>query len=291
MNWFTDRFSTYTLLTSTCAIAFVLAACASGDQSNTVTVTNAGHEFQDCPNCPVMVVMPVKSFMMGSPENEKGRSKNEGPQQFVTISPGLSISKHEVTFAQWDACVADGGCEAKPNDNGWGRDDRPVIDVMWYDAQAYAAWLSAKTHKKYRLLSEAEWEFAAKGGGASTYSWGAVASHEHANYGTDDCCGGHIEGRDRWLESTAPVGSFPANQLGLHDLSGNVWEWVEDCWDESHTGRPTDSAARIDGDCNLRIMKGGSWASMPVRIRGAFRDAYPPNDHGTIIGFRVARAD
>ncbi len=289
MNLVSTGYSAYTSFASILAAALVLTACVTSEQNR--DLTEAGQEFQDCPDCPIMVVMPVQTFRMGSPDSEEGRSKNEGPQQSVTISPGLSISKHEVTFAQWDACVADGGCETVPDDNGWGRGDRPVIDVMWYDAQAYAAWLSAKTQKNYRLLSEAEWEFAAKGGGDKTYSWGAVASHDHANYGTDDCCGGRIAGRDRWLEITAPVGSFPANQLGLHDLSGNVWEWVEDCWDESHEGRPADSAARVDGDCNLRIMKGGSWASMPVRIRGAFRDAFPPNDHGTIIGFRVARAD
>lgn len=272
-------------------VGFIAAALAGCAANVSAPVPAAGTELQDCPECPVMVVMPAQTFVMGSPESEQGRSKNEGPQLTVAVVPGLAISKHEVTFTQWDACVADGGCERYANDNGWGRGNRPVINVMWYDAQAYALWLSAKTLKTYRLLSEAEWEFAAKGGANTTYSWGTTASHEHANYGTDECCGGHVEGRDLWLESTAPVGSFPANALGLHDLSGNVWEWVEDCWHESHDGRPPDSSPRLTGDCNLRIMKGGSWASMPVRIRGSFRDAYPPGDRGTIIGFRVARVD
>jgi formylglycine-generating enzyme required for sulfatase activity len=271
---------------------FVLAASlASTSCASSTPVSIAGTEIQECPECPTMIAMPVHSFAMGSPADEHGRSKNEGPQQHITLRPGLSISKHEITFTQWDACVTDGGCEHHADDNGWGRGSRPVIDVMWYDAQAYVAWLSAKTSKTYRLLSEAEWEFAAKGGAATTYSWGTIASHEHANYGTDECCGGHVEGRDLWSESTAPVGSFPANPLGLHDLSGNVWEWVEDCWHESHEDRPKDGGARLTGDCNFRIMKGGSWASMPVRIRGSYRDAFPPGDHGTIIGFRVARVE
>lgn len=267
-------------------ISVALTSCVT-HQSRPI----AGTEVQDCAECPVMVVMPERSFTMGSPADETGRSKNEGPQHVVAIRSGLAIGKHEVTFAEWDACVADGGCERHADDNGWGRGNRPVINVMWYDAQAYVTWLSAKTSKIYRLLSEAEWEFAAKGGLSTTYSWGSNASHGHANYGTDECCGGHAEDLDLWVESTAPVGSFPPNPLGLHDLSGNVWEWVEDCWHENHEGRPDDGIARLTGDCNLRIMKGGSWASMPVRIRGAFRDAYPPNDHGTIIGFRVARVD
>ncbi len=268
-----------------------LASCAGVAPGENTASIPAGTEIQDCPECPVMVVMPEQSFTMGSPETETGRSKNEGPQQTVSIEGGVAIGKHEVTFAQWDACVTDGGCTHQPDDNGWGRSNRPVINVMWTDAQEYVSWLSAKTSRTYRLLSEAEWEFAAKGGANTTYSWGNLASHEHANYGMDECCGGHTEGRDAWSEVTAPVGSFPANPLGLHDLSGNVWEWVEDCWDESHTDRPANGVARLTGNCDLRIMKGGSWASMPVRIRASFRDAYPVNDHGIIIGFRVARVE
>ena len=126
---------------------------------------------------------------------------------------------------------------------------------------------------------------------ASTqYSWGQKASHEYANYGQDECCGGQIAGRDKW-ETTSPVDSFPANAFGLHDMLGNVWEWVEDCWEESHEGSPADGTARAKANCDRYVMRGGSWSSLPVRIRAAFRDGYPPDDRGRIIGFRVARSN
>ncbi len=250
-----------------------------------------GAEFKDCAECPVMVVMPRQSFWMGSPDTEMGRSANEGPLRRVDISYPLAIAKTEITFAEWDACVADGGCGGRrPADEGRGRGNLPVINVDWDDAQAYAKWMSAKTGKKYRMLSEAEWEFGARAGAATTYAWGDKASHSYANYGTDECCGGFVSGTDQW-EISSPAGSFPANAFGLQDLSGNLWEWVEDCWDENPATGPVDGSARITPDCQLRIMKGGSWASMPVRIRPAFRDAYTPNDHGEFIGFRIARAD
>ena len=250
----------------------------------------AGTEFRDCPECPPMVVMPQRKFTMGYPGSEKGRLKNEGPRHGVRIAYGLAIAKHEVTFAEWDACVDDGGCHHRARDEGWGRGNRPVIDVSWRDARAYAAWLSQKTARHYRLLSEAEWEYGARAGVQTQYSWGSVASHGHANYGRDECCGGHIADADQW-ETTSPAESFPANAFGLHDMLGNVWEWVEDCWNETHAGAPGDGSVRATGDCDRRIMRGGSGSSMPVRIRAAFRDAYPPDDRGEIIGFRVARSD
>ncbi len=250
----------------------------------------AGAEFRDCPDCPPMVVVPQQKFTMGSPGSEKGRLKSEGPQHSVRIAYGLAIAKHEVTFAEWDACVADGGCRPRTRDEGWGRGAMPVIHVSWRDAHVYTAWLSKRTGQNYRLLSEAEWEYGARAGAHTQYSWGSVASHGHANYGKDECCGGQVDGTDQW-ETTSPAESFPANAFGLHDMLGNVWEWVEDCWNETHTGAPVDGSVRTTGDCDRRIMRGGSWSSMPVRIRAAFRDAYPPDDRGEIIGFRVARAD
>jgi formylglycine-generating enzyme required for sulfatase activity len=250
-----------------------------------------GKEFRDCDTCPPMVVMPLKSFTMGSPDSEKGRTKAEGPQHTVRIAYPLAIAKHEVSFAEWDACVADGGCSGfNPDDEGMGRGQLPVIDVSWDNAQDYVKWLSGKTGQPYRLLSEAEWEDAARAGAKTPYSWGAKASHEHANYGQDECCGSFMSGRDKW-ELTAPVESFPANAFGLHDMLGNVWEWVEDCWDETHAGAPGDGSVRRGGDCNRHVMRGGSWSSMPSRIRAAYRDAYPPDDRGQFIGFRVARSN
>ncbi len=269
-------------------LAFVLGFCFSAS-AQADQLARAGTEFQDCPTCPKMVVLPQQSFMMGSPNGEKGRSKNEGPRRKVTIAYPLAVAKFEISFDEWDACLEDGGCRGhKPEDEGRARGTLPVIDVDWFDAHAYIEWLNHKTGKKYRLLTEAEWEYAAKAGADTTYSWGAEASHEHANYGQDECCGTLVKGRDQW-EFTSPQGSFPPNAFGLHDLSGNLWEWVEDCWSEDPSKGPTDGSARMDGECALRIMKGGSWASMPVRIRAAFRDAFGPDDRGNIIGFRVAR--
>jgi formylglycine-generating enzyme required for sulfatase activity len=250
-----------------------------------------GTEFRDCAECPPMVVLPRENFTMGSPDSEDGRFPNEGPLHKVRISYALAVGKHEVTFEEWEACVADGGCDGHlPDDEGGGRGKLPVIDVDWFNAQAYAAWLSKKTGGKYRLLSEAEWEYAARAGAVTTYWWGPKANHEYANYGRDECCGGFKSGRDQW-DMTSPAESFPPSKFGVHDMLGNVWEWVQDCWDESHADRPATGQARETGDCNRRIMRGGSWASMPVRIRAAFRDAYPPHDRGTIIGFRVARSE
>ena len=267
------------------------AALVSTAHAQQASLPKPGTEFQDCAICPKMVVLPQQSFMMGSAPSEKGRSKNEGPQRKVTIAYPLAVAKFEVSFDEWDACLADGGCrEHRPEDEGRARGSLPVIDVDWFDAQAYASWLTEKTGVKYRLLSEAEWEYAARAGADTKYSWGAEASHDHANYGQDECCGSFVKGRDKW-DLTSPVGSFPPNPFGLHDLLGNLWEWVEDCWHDDPSTGPTDGSPRLDGECNLRIMRGGSWASMPVRIRAAFRDAFGPEDRGNIIGFRVARSE
>ena len=246
-------------------------------------------EFQDCKVCPRMVVVPAGSFDMGSPASEKGRSSNEGPVHKVTIANPFAVGKHEVTFEEWDACVADSGCrQYKARDHGYGRGNRPVIDVTWIHAKAYAIWLSEKTGKKYRLLSEAEWEYAARAGSKTTYWWGPTASHEYANYGKDKCCGAEIRGRDQW-EMTSPAEAFPPNPFGIHDMLGNVWEWVEDCWQETYDATPRDGSPTKDGDCNRRVMRGGAWSSMPVKIRPAYHDAYPPDDRGEFIGFRIAR--
>jgi formylglycine-generating enzyme required for sulfatase activity len=236
-----------------------------------------------------MVVIPAGTFSMGSPDSEAGRTEEEGPQIRIRVA-SFAAARHETTFAEWNACVDDGGCGGhRPHDEGRGRGDLPAGNVTWHDAQAYAAWLTKKTGRPYRLLSEAEWEYAARAGATTQYSWGAVASHDYANYGTDECCGGHVAGADRWLYA-APVDSFPPNAFGLDGLLGNVWEWVEDCWNPDLASQPKDGSARKTGDCRRYVMRGGSYNSMPVRIRAAFRDAYPPEDHDIFIGFRVARS-
>ena len=249
--------------------------------------------FRDCSGCPEMVVIPAGSFMMGSPASETGRYEDEGPVHRVTVQQ-FALARAEVTFDQWQACVDDGGCRSnrRPGDDGWGRGSRPVINVSWEDAQEYVAWLNGKVSgTPYRLPSEAEWEYAARAGTSTAYPWGDRATHEYANYGKDDCCGGLAKGADRW-EYMAPVGSFPANPLGLRDMHGNIWEWVEDCWHGNYNGAPRTASAWLsqqNGNCSLRVLRGGSWFHNPGFLRSAFRDRIVPGNRGGILGFRPAR--
>ena len=238
--------------------------------------------FRDCPQCPEMVVLPAGSFMMGSAPGEEGRvDDREGPRRQVTIARPFAVGKFEVTFAEWDACVAEGGCKHRPDDRGWGRGKQPVINVSWDDVTTeYLPWLSHKTGKAYRLLTEAEWEYAARGETSARYWWGDQASREHANYGKDRCC-------------AVPVGQFPANPFGLHDMHGNVWEWVQDCWHASYAGAPADGS-EWTGSCAepTRVLRGGSWNDSPQHIRSAHRARIRPavRIFGFGTGFRVARA-
>ncbi|MDE0331907.1 MAG: SUMF1/EgtB/PvdO family nonheme iron enzyme [Nitrospinae bacterium] len=237
--------------------------------------------FRDCPECPEMVPVPAGSFMMGSPSGEKGRDDDEGPRRRVTISKPFAVGRYEVTFAEWDACAAvDGsGCH-RPGDEGWGRGRRPVINVSWDDAQAYVKWLSKKTGERYRLLTEAEWEYAARAGATTRYSWGDDIGHNRANC---EGCG------SRWDRQTAPVGSFRVNPFGLHDAHGNVWEWVADCWNKNYEGAPSDGRAWTSGDCGSRVLRGGSWSSKPRNLRFAVRGRFITISSRHNNGFRVTR--
>ena len=170
--------------------------------------------------------------MMGSPKSEKYRDDDEGPQRRVTFAKPFAVGKFEVTWDEWDACVRDGGCNNGPvekagGDNGWGKGRRPVIEVNWEDAKAYAAWLSKKTGKPYRLLTEAEWEYAARAGTTTAYFWGDRFDTSRANNG----------------RKTVEVGRYRPNAWGVHDMHGNVWEWTEDCWNDSYKGAPVDGSA------------------------------------------------
>jgi formylglycine-generating enzyme required for sulfatase activity len=241
-----------------------------------------GRVFRDCAECPEMVVIPAGTFTMGSPADEKDRSSDEGPQHGVTIAKPFSLGKYEVTFAEWDACVAAGGCAHRPNDYGWGRGLRPVIYVSWDDAKAYVAWLSRKSGKSYRLPSEAEWEYAARAGTTTRYTWGDDVGRNRANC---DGCGSQWDDKQ-----TAPVGSFAANRFGLHDMHGNVWEWVEDCWNGNYSGAPGDGTAWTAGrDCGRRVLRGGSWSFDPGNLRAASRGWDGTSSRLIISGFRVAR--
>ena len=231
---------------------------------------------------PEMVVIPAGAFRMGCLSNDDDCRDDEQPVHEVTLALPLALSVYEVTFAEWDACVAAGGCGGhEPDDEGWGRGSRPVIDMSWDDARAYAEWLSAQTGAEYRLPSEAEWEYAARAGTATKYSWGNEIGVHCANcYG----CGGEWAGA-----LTAPVGSFQSNAFGLYDMHGNVWEWVADCWNGSYAGAPSDGSVWLQGDCDRRVLRGGYWGYIPRGLRAAyrFRNASVYRDHDT--GFRVAR--
>ena len=245
-------------------------------------------KFRDCPECPEMVVVPAGSFDMGSPSREDGRADNEGPVHRVTIAKPFAVGVYEVTFEEWDACRRGGGCSQNPGDRGWGRGDRPVINVSWEDAQQYVRWLSRETGEEYRLPSESEWEYVARGGTTEPFHFGSTVSPDQANYDGNYTYGSGRKGRYR--KQTVPVGSFPANAFGLHDLHGNVREWAEDCWQDSYRDAPSDGSAWTrGGDCGKRVLRGGSWDSVPRVLRSANRFRSTTGFRSGVIGFRVSR--
>ncbi len=241
---------------------------------------DAFKECRDDKDCPVMIVIPAGDFVMGSPATEKGRSKFEDPQHKVTIAKPFAVSKFDVTFADWDACVAVGGCR-EVSDSSMGRGTKPVVNITWDEAQEYVAWVSQMTGKPYRLLTEAEWEYAARAGTATAYYWGEEIGKGNANC---DGCGSEWDGRQ-----TSPVNSFKPNEFGLYDMAGNVWQWVQDCAHPSYDGAPSDGSARTDGDCGRRAVRGGSWAYGPQDLRSAFRDWFASGGRDNVLGFRLAR--
>ncbi len=221
-----------------------------------------------------MVVIPAGSFQMGS---NNGRA-NEKPPHRVTISRAFALGKYEVTFDEYDRfCKATG--RTKPKDEGWGRGKRPVINVSWEDASAYAKWLSQQTGKQYRLPTEAEWEYATRAGTTTDYWWGNAIGSNRANC---NGCG------SRWdSKSTAPVGSFSPNPFGLYDTAGNVWEWVLDWIKEYPGGAVTDPVVRQGG--SDRVERGGSWHDRPRDLRSAIRGYDSPGLSDNDLGFRLAR--
>ena len=255
---------------------------------------------RDCPICPELVVVPGAAFWMGMPDRP-------GPRGIITIQgidaerhivavASFALSRYEVTRGQFTAFVAatghdvEGGCVGTSMgtwlDKSWQSNDHPVVCVSWDDAQAYVRWLSEETGRVYRLPTEAEWEYAARAGTGTQWFWGDQEADRcgFANGGGDlDCNDGTTE--------TAPVGSFGANAFGLHDMAGNVWEWVEDCWHGSYEGAPRDGAAWVrGGDCGRRVVRGGSWLSVPGLLASGHRQGSDASYRSVNRGFRVARS-
>jgi formylglycine-generating enzyme required for sulfatase activity/serine/threonine protein kinase len=235
----------------------------------------------------VMVAIPSGRFQMGSDDG----GSDEKPIHEVSIK-AFNMGQTEVTFAQWDTCVNAGGCSHKPDDGGWGRGTRPVMNVSYNDiTKQFIPWLNKETGNTYRLPSEAEWEYAARAGSTTKYSWGDTASHENANYGKDACCNGLAKGKDRW-EYTSPVKSFSANAFGLYDMHGNVWEWTQDCWNESYQGAPKNGqswVSGVSGECSRRVLRGGSWIDAPRVLRVSYRFRFTTAGRNSNIGFRLAQ--
>jgi formylglycine-generating enzyme required for sulfatase activity len=246
--------------------------------------------FTECDSCPEMVVVPAGSFTMGSPGGEAARGVEEGPQHTVTFAHPFAVGRFAVMFAQWDACVAGGGCNGyKPDDAGWGRGRMPVILVSWDDAKAYVAWLSRKTGKPYRLLSEAEREYVTRAGTTTPYWWGSSISSEQANYDRDTWDGDSVV--RYYPKETVPVDSFAPNPWGLYQVHGNVYDWVEDCYHDRYDGAPSDGSAWTAGDCTQRVLRGGGWSLEPSYLRSAARHRMPfaSEIHPDDAGIRVAR--
>ena len=257
-------------------------------------------EIRDCPRCPVMVILPPGRFTMGatSPQDAEGDPGtrpdwtllSEQPPTDVEISYPLAIGKYEVTFSEWDHCVEVGWCDYRPDDLGWGRGHRPAIFISRFDAEHYIEWLRTLTGKAYRLPSEAEWEYAARAGTSTARWWGDALA---TGFTVCDGCG------SEWDDlSTAPVGSFPSNPWGLHDMLSNAKEWVADCWVDSHVGARTDGSPRIAespswraGRCLRALQRGSSWASYPWSVRAAKRIGghYGPDSRSYSYGFRIVR--
>ena len=266
----------------------------------------AGTELRDCAECPELVVVPPGSFMMGSPSSEAERDGDEDPVHRVTLDLPLAVGVYEVTRGEYgrfvsatdhdsgDSCwtYKDGDWEERSGRHwkrpGFSQGRRhPVVCVNWNDAQAYVRWLSGETGEEYRLLSESEWEYVARAGTTGPFHTGGTISTRQANYDGNHTYGSGRKGRYR--KKTTPVGKFPANAFGLHDVHGNVWEWVEDCWNGSYAGAPEDGSAWESGNCSRRVLRGGSWHDGPGNLRSAYRYGYTTGVRYYGLGFRVAR--
>lgn len=278
------------------AILALFLTTAFSNPNEKTELSELGVEFTDCGDCPPMITVPEGEYSMGMPPVFQGRPYDKGEMRRIVIERAFALGKFEVTFDQWAVCVKDGRCE-ELDDRGWGRGDRPVINVSWRQAVKYTKWLSKKTKKTYRLPSEAEWEYAGRAGAGRARFFG-VDLERVCEYGNVYDESAKVELEYGWealpcqdaFVDTAPVGSFLPNEFGLYDMLGNVWEWTADCL--SDTFRPTNGVSRdavVRGDCSQRAFRGGSWLNHPSSYIG-------PEDRYKFIeakeadlGFRVAR--
>jgi formylglycine-generating enzyme required for sulfatase activity len=250
-------------------IAFIVSCLSFASSS-----TEALEAFRDCADCPELVVVPPGRFTMG---DDASPFTNERPAREMAVERGFALGRTEVTFDDWARCLVARACQKMPDDHGWGRGKRPVINVTLAEATQFLAYLSQKTGKPYRLPTEAEWEHAARAGTKTAYWWGETAGAGHAN--CRECESGYHH-------ETAPAASFAPNPFGLHDMNGNVWEWTADCWRPNHAGAPERAK---DGTCPAHVVKGGSWYYFPPMSRPAARARNDVRTNSYNIGFRVAR--
>jgi formylglycine-generating enzyme required for sulfatase activity len=250
-------------------------------QSAGVTPENPAEEIReitlikDCEVCPNMVILAPGTFLMG----DEGGGPSEQPVHRVSLSQPFAIGQFEITIGEWEACVAEGGCQPRANANKG--PDYPVNAISWRQAQAYVQWLSEKSGQTYRLPTEAEWEYAARGGTSTRYWWGDEFRIQKANCKE---CG------DDWEQaSPAKVGSYEPNPFGLYDMAGSVWEWVSDCWHDSYFGAPDDGSSWDEEGCHAKVVRGGSWRNDAAHMRSAIRFWYDANGQYILFGFRVAR--
>ena len=244
-------------------------------------------QLQDGTDGPAMVALPGGTFQMGSPENEPERFDTEGPRHEVRVQP-FAIGQTEVTFAEYDRFAQATGRE-RPDDRGWGRGERPVINVSWQDASAYAAWLAGQTGQPYRLPSEAEWEYAARAGTETPFWTGACIHTDQANYDGNYDYNGCGAKTGVYREKTVTAGSLPPNPWGLSEVAGNVWEWVQDPWHDNYQGAPDDGSAWEDAEGRGRVLRGGSWLYLAGYCRSASRLGYGPAYRLDRIGLRLSR--
>lgn len=285
-----------------------------------------GTVFQDCPDCPRMVVIPAGEFTMGSPASEAGRGVDEGPQRQVSIAQPFALGRGEVTVAEFRRFADESGyrTEAERDARAQGcsgfiyadplaagpasqavtswrspglaqADSHPVLCVSWNDARAYAQWLSKKTGKRYRLPTESEWEYAARAGSVAARYWGddPVQACRFANVADQSRFQTWSFGQKHECTDghyfTAPAGGYSPNRFGLYDMLGNAWEWTEDCWNASYAGAPADGSAWLAGDCAQRVSRGGSWSTVPRFARSATRYKNTADHRDNLTGFRLAR--